>query len=464
MRIQARWLDDAAVEPEPAATPAWVVLACVVGGATYIGFLLYGVAYRSSYVLGALPVVPVLLLFTALLAKRLARLDNDPSVFPLLMGAFAVKMIGSLLRYWVAYTVYKGQIDASDYDKVGRFLATSFRHGDFAVDLPGRFSGTNFMRVVTGALYTVSPGSRMSGFLIFAWAGFLGLVMYWRAFRMAVPIGDARRYALLLFLLPSLVYWPSAIGKEAWMTLALGFCALGIARIFTSHLVSGVLLLALGLVMSAYVRPHLGLAVFAGLLVAVLCRRRRSRNPIIPIVAIGLLLYVGLALVSQNQQYFGVENLNQEEIRNTLDDTERRTGEAGSAFSPVRVNTPLDFPLAFVTIFYRPMPFEVHNLQGVLTGAEGMILAGLTVISLRRIASTTLYARRYPVIAYALGFIVLFVVAFSAFSNFGILARQRSQVLPVFLMLLALPVRRRPKRTAADRVTTRLAKTAIPAP
>ena len=31
-----------------------------------------------------------------------------------------------------------------------------------------------------------------------------------------------RRYALLVLFLPSLLFWPSSIGKEAWMTLALG--------------------------------------------------------------------------------------------------------------------------------------------------------------------------------------------------------------------------------------------------
>ncbi|MDQ1519420.1 MAG: hypothetical protein QOI55_493, partial [Actinomycetota bacterium] len=61
------------------------------------------------------------------------------------------------------------------------------------------------------------------------------------------------------------------------------------------------------------------------------------------------------------------------------------------------------------------------------------------------------FARNYPLISYAVGFIVLFVIAFSAFSNFGILARQRTQVLPLYLVLLALPPRhRRTKRTVSD--------------
>jgi hypothetical protein len=445
--MQPRWLsseEDAPALTPP--TPAWVVAATIAGITTYIAFMFFGVVYRSEYVLGALPVVLPIVLITALIAKKLADIDQDPWAFSLIMGALSVKLIGSLLRYWVAYTVYDGQVDATDYDKVGRFIAASFRTGDFSVDLPGRFSGTNFLRMATGAVYTISPASRMSGFIIFAWFGFLGLILYWRAFKTAVPVGDHKRYALLIFLLPSLVYWPSAIGKEAWMMLALGFCALGIARIFTGRLVSGVLLLALGLVMSAYVRPHLGLAVFAGVLIGVLFRRRKSRNPIIPLVAMGLLLYVGLALVAQNQAYFGVENLTQESIDNTLEDTERRTADGGSSFTPVRVTNPAQFPLAFATIFYRPMPFEVSNLQGALTAAEGMIIIVLTLVSIRRVAAMPLYIRRYPYVAYAVGFIVLFVIAFSAFANFGILARQRTQVLPLYLVLLALPVRGRPRK------------------
>ena len=32
-----------------------------------------------------------------------------------------------------------------------------------------------------------------------------------------LPTGDHRRYALLVFFMPSLLFWPSSIGKESWM-------------------------------------------------------------------------------------------------------------------------------------------------------------------------------------------------------------------------------------------------------
>ena len=45
--------------------------------------------------------------------------------------------------------------------------------------------------------------------------------------------GDARRYAALVFLLPSLLFWPSSIAKEAWILACLGLAAYGAAKMLT---------------------------------------------------------------------------------------------------------------------------------------------------------------------------------------------------------------------------------------
>jgi len=44
--------------------------------------------------------------------------------------------------------------------------------------------------------------------------------------------------------------------------------------------------------------------------------------------------------------------------------------------------------------------------------------------------------RRMPYITFVLAFTLGFVIAFSSFNNFGLLARQRSQVYPYFVALL----------------------------
>jgi hypothetical protein len=46
-------------------------------------------------------------------------------------------------------------------------------------------------------------------------------------------------------------------------------------------------------------------------------------------------------------------------------------------------------------------------------------------------------------VAFVVVYSLLFVFAFSSIANFGILARERTQVLPFFLVLLAVPAVRR---------------------
>jgi hypothetical protein len=47
--------------------------------------------------------------------------------------------------------------------------------------------------------------------------------------------------------------------------------------------------------------------------------------------------------------------------------------------------------------------------------------------------------RRQPYVALAMTFAGVFVIAFASFPNFGLLARERVQLLPFYLVLLSIP-------------------------
>ena len=64
-----------------------------------------------------------------------------------------------------------------------------------------------------------------------AWLGFWGSYLFYRAFTIAFPEGRARSYARFMFLLPSFLFWPSSIGKEAWMICCIGMATYGVALI-----------------------------------------------------------------------------------------------------------------------------------------------------------------------------------------------------------------------------------------
>ena len=200
------------------------------------------------------------------------------------------------------------------------------------------------------------------------------------------------------------------------------------------------------------VRPHVGLTVFAGLVLAALLytpHKASPLNPIVRVITFGILFVMMILLVSETEKFLGVEQLNQETVNTELGDAEGRTSkdDVGSVFTPVRVNTPIDVPFATVTVLFRPFPWETHNAQATATAFEGMFIVYLMIKGRRRLMALPRALRRESYTAFCLGVMFTFIYAFSAFSNFGILARQRVQVMPFFLALICLnEVKKRDKR------------------
>lgn len=418
----------------------WLFVGTLVGIGAYGGLLLIALVDPQPDNLAALVVAPVLVLATVPIALRIARNDGDPTLVAVVLIAVVLKLVASLLRYYVAFDLYGGIADAAEYHRAGSLLASDFRSLNFDVQT-GKIPGTGFIDLVTGAVYAVTGVSRLAGFFVFAWIGMIGQILCWRAFKIAIPDGDSMRYALLVLYFPSMLYWPSATGKDGWMLLTMGLTAYGVARILR-HRQWGLTLTAAGIAGATAVRPHVALVMLASLLVALLIRRSPARSALAPVVrlaSIAAVVAITLVVVNQAEAFFGIESFDQETVSTTLLSTEVSTQQGGSSFTPVTVNSPLDLPLATATVLFRPFPFEADNVQMLATSLEGMGLAVLCALSWRRLASIPRRIRSLPYIAFALVFVIIFIYAFSSFANFGILARQRTQMLPFLFVLLALP-------------------------
>src|SRR5262245_65245713 len=118
----------------------------------------------------------------------------------------------------------------------------------------------------------------------------------------------------------------------------------------------GILALSLGILGMTMVRPHFALAVCGGLVLAALVRR--DRGGFVQTVA-SVIFIVGVAfLVARSaSSFFGISSFNRESIVQTLTDASAQTSQGGSQFSPVVVSSPVQFPLATVTVLYRPWPW-----------------------------------------------------------------------------------------------------------
>ena len=145
-------------------------------------------------------------------------------------AAVGAKLVGVYARFWMVDSLYSGAGDSTVYDRYGRVFAESFRSFDFAVDPERPIPGTGFLRVLTGVVYAIFGSDRFTGFLIFGMLSLIGCWFFYRAFSTAMPNADHKRYAILIFFWPTVVFWPAAIGKEAWMILSLGLASWGAAK------------------------------------------------------------------------------------------------------------------------------------------------------------------------------------------------------------------------------------------
>ena len=423
--------------------PPWTVAILALCMFGYLGLIFTAFSSSNDELLAALTVAPVLFALTIPLALRVARKDRDPTLAYIVMAGAALKLLMGYVQFKIAYGYYQGHTDAEQYNAAGQVLSASYRRFDFSTNL-GPFVGTNATKYFTGLEYAISGASRITGFMVFGWLSFLGLLALARAFHVGVPNGDSRRYLIAVLFLPSLLYWPATIGKDALMMLGIGLGAYGIACLFRSR-TSGLLSLAVGLAIILSIRPHVALIMFVGLVFAVLVRRAPARNfavPVFRILGVVALIALGLFLMSRASSYLDKSfNTTSSSFGQQLDLTQQRTAEteAGSAFTPVPVRSPIDIPLAVATVMFRPLPFEAKSFATLLSAAEGMLLLGLLWISRRRLRSIPRMIRTTPYVAFCIGYLFAFTIAFSRFANFGILARQRVQALPFLLVFIALP-------------------------
>ena len=307
------------------------------------------------------------------------------------------------------------------------------------------FVGSNFVRRLTGEVYKVTGPSRLGGFLVFSWLAFWGLFLFHRAFAIAVPEGRSRDYSRLVLFWPSLLFWPSSIGKDAWMVLSLGTGAYGAARGLAERPLPVRGLDAAGMLSAARVRPHVAGLFGAALAPAYLVRGRRARA-----LGIGVLAAAQVLQANRYLRTSGIET--REGARGALEQTARRTSKSGgSKFTPPIVRSPAQVPLIPLTVLFRPHPLEAHNPQSLATAAEGTLLFALTLSRAPSSLATLRSARRQPYIALCLVYSALFCAAYSGIANFGVLARQRVQLLPFYLVLLSVPPKRKRRRASRFR-------------
>lgn len=394
---------------------------------------------QSYNVWGSMLIAPLLGAANAILIWQVGQREDDKWVAKLLGIGFAAKMLGSFARYYMVFVLYDGVGDASGYNNYAVRHYLLWRQGQFFWE-PSEKAGTQNLELITTGVYTFIGPAPLAGFLVFACFAYWGCYLLYRAFRVALPEGNHRLYAAVVFLAPSLLFWPSSIGKEAWLMLWVGVTALGAARFFQKQ-PGALMLLVLGALGTAIIRPHITVLLAVGLLVAQAFRPVRGEAIGVLAKALGVVAAIGAIaiLTTQSAEFLGIEDLSLDTVTGKIDWAAGQTATGGSAFTPVPLSSPLGIPAAIGTMLFRPFPWEAKSAVMLMQSAEGLVLAWLCWRQRARLRQLPRQLRTNPYVTFAVVYALAFTIAFAGFGNFGILARQRTLMLPFFLVLLALP-------------------------
>jgi hypothetical protein len=242
-----------------------------------------------------------------------------------------------------------------------------------------------------------------------------------------------RTYAAALLLLPSLLFWTSAIGKDSWMIFGMGVFCLGAAKLMRG-LPQGLTLATIGGYSTALVRPHITALLLLGL-VASLPGRWKGKGLVATAMALAVVIFLaGVVSAVSATLLPGFEG----GVTEVLAQTAERTMIGGSSVEVSAPNSLASYPAALISVLMRPFLFEASSLLALLSAVESTGIAAW--LAWRHRAFTELSRRFFDVayVRFSLIFLLGFGFAWSAIGNLGILVRQRTQVLPFLLILLAV--------------------------
>ena len=325
--------------------------------------------YTDVDVWGAFVVPMLLSAFTLPVLSRIQWL-RDERLFGLASIGLCVKFIGCYLRYLVEFFVYPGG-DSILYHSGGARIAQDFLDGnrDLSSLIPTA-RGTEFIVEVNGLVSLISGRSHLASSMIFSWLAYIGLLCFVSALRISFLNIRVRTYAAALLLLPSLLFWTSALGKDSWMIFGMGVFCLGAAKLM-GGLPQGLILATIGGYATALVRPHITALLLLGL-GASLPGRWKGKGLVATAMALAVVLLLSSVVSAVSAKLLpGFEG----GVTEVLALTAERTMIGGSSVEVSAPNSLASYPAALISVLMRPFLFEVSSLLALLSAVESTGIA-----------------------------------------------------------------------------------------
>jgi hypothetical protein len=383
------------------------------------------------------------------------RLRRDLNQLVLSSLIWRLLVAGAITLWILPYYAARNSADATWYDSQAGNLAALIRAGAWSEVHVS--PGADMVSFVTALLYL--PCGPTPGGMTFVSAlfGFIGALCFVAAAAVALPSSRLRGYAMLVLLLPSVVFWSSIFGKDSFVFFGLGICALGIASWLKFSQWTDFLKTLIGLGVVYMFRPHVALVVILSLvLTIVLCRERKSTHSGTKSVLVLMLLAPMMIFTWKvASDMMGVKELSGQSMVNRLSEEGHGTTAGGSTVATTEVEGQRGFlsqlPAGAVRLLFRPWPWEATSPFMFVAALDNLILMAVLVVKRRNVLDALRHLRTKPFAFFCVVLSIQLIAAFSTIPNLGLLVREKTQITP-FLYILAfcgntsLVLRRRPAR------------------
>ena len=244
----------------------------------------------------------------------------------------------------------------------------------------------------------------------------------------------SKYYLFAIFLIPSFLFWPSGLHKEAVVTFAIGLILNGVIKLEKKQFnITTLLMLGIGFGSLALVRFYVFILITPALVAFYLSKTYK------PIYAFASVYFISFSTIFTLQKIFpSINFLNELIIRqrsfirlvgNTTFPMDPLEPTWGDLFS--------NLPWAIINPFIRPLPFECDKLLCMLSSIETWVLLlgfilFLIFIDVRKMANS-----RIALFSLFFSFSIMVIIGLLV-NNSGAIVRYRSFVLPFLIIGFSL--------------------------
>jgi hypothetical protein len=395
----------------------------------------YGLFFPFAGENKALAILPV---FAVVIALQLALIywtsAGDRFMAEVMFVGFLLKLAAVSTFMFTVTTVYEGAADLFLYFDRGRQIVNDFSlTGSWTVLHP--FYGTNFTIMQTSWLVFVFGPTFQGLMIISATLSFWGQYLFYRSFCIAFPRGLHRLAAIVMFFVPSIVFWTSAIGKDSVTFFFMGASCYWFSKLTQRNNLAAIVAVLASLSGVMLVRPHIAAMLVISLAAAYLLSKNLhgTLGMAAKTVGIPLLLLASVYFVTQTQDFVdegGTQQTAQGLAKSVADNN---YGLGGSTFGQS-----LTYRLAAAPfLLFRPFPWEAHNAEAAIASIEGVCLLLFFWRRRKLLWASFRSSREKAFVLFLWVYAAEFLLVFGAsMTNFGLLSRERVMFTPLALMIL----------------------------